>query len=87
MGTPQSRIAGRVIVRGSAEAQQWIRTSALAAAPVSSSSGCLGACLIDRLGEVKRGENSHGREQKREHERADEPEASGSPDETDKHRQ
>jgi hypothetical protein len=76
MGTPQSGIAGRVLVRGSEEARQWV-----------SASGCLGTCLPDRFGEVKHGENGHRREQDTEGERADEAEAPGFPEEADKHRQ
>jgi hypothetical protein len=76
MGTPQSGITGRVLVRGSDEARQWVSVS-----------GCFGTCLPDRLGEIKHGENGHRREQNAEGERADEAEASRSPDEADKHRQ
>src|SRR4051812_27323522 len=58
MGVPQSRIAGRILVRGSPEAQKWVSALALQAPSPDAISGCSGACLPDRLGEVKHDENS-----------------------------
>jgi len=80
MGVPQSRIAGRILVRGSPEAQKWVSALALQAPSPDAISGCSGACLPDRLGEVKHDENSDRREQKAKREGADESQASGASD-------
>lgn len=76
MGTPMSRIAGRVVVRGSSEASRW-----------SAASGCLGACLPDRFGEIKHGEDGQWREQDAKGERAEEAEAPRASEEADEYRQ
>jgi hypothetical protein len=86
MGTPQSRIAGRILVRGSPEAQQWVSASALEASSPGASSWCSGACLPDRFGEIKHDENDNRREQKAKRKRAHESEASGAPEEPYEHR-
>jgi hypothetical protein len=85
MGTPQSKIAGRILVRGSLEAQQWISASALEASSPGVTSWCSGACLSDRLGEIKHDEDGNRREQKAKRKGADESEASSAPEESNEH--
>jgi hypothetical protein len=85
MGTPQSKIAGRILVRGSSEAQQWISASALEASSPGATSWCSGACLSDRLGEIKHDEDGNRREQKAKRKGADESEASSAPEESNEH--
>jgi hypothetical protein len=76
MGTPVSRIAGRVVVRGSPDALR-----------LGSASGCPGACPSDRLGQVKHGEDGNRREQDAKDESAQEADASLASEQPDKHRQ
>ncbi|QQP93598.1 hypothetical protein IGS68_31740 (plasmid) [Skermanella sp. TT6] len=84
MGTPLSRIPGRVIARDSFEFERW--SAAPQATAGAGDSACLGRCPLDRLGHVENQEGDQRREEQAEHEGADETATAAAADEADDYR-
>ncbi|UEM24888.1 hypothetical protein JL100_034695 (plasmid) [Skermanella mucosa] len=84
MGTPLSRIPGRVIARDSFEFVKW--SAAPRAMARAGDSACLDRCPLDRLGHVEHQERGQRREEQAEHEGAYEAATAVAADEADHYR-